>query len=894
MPDNIPDTLSPEAFQGTQSTQSVGVPDTIPADQFVSQDDALQERYGTVPQTALAAAEGAGQSLLGPGAPALEIESGLTTGKDIQNRAAASPIAHGVGQAAGLVGGAISGDGLPAIMEELGAGAAATTGLGGIPAAAVRSGIENAVFQGSDELSKMVYGDPDTTAQSAIANVGLSSLIGAGAGGLLGAASPLWEAAAGTKVGQYLSALKNKAAGESVTNDVVNDSINKLGISVPPEVRAALSDDPSLHEAFTTLANSDTTKSGQALQTTLKDFNKSVGDNIVQSMGYTADSLPENISKYEAGKNLGNTLADEFDTTVKPLSNTFDSLKDKYASVPLEQTVKDSIADDIGKLADKERWTLSPSSEIMQKIHGITKDIPNLSTLGDISSYMSRIGESMQSDPLNGPLRRAGSLVKSVFRDAEGNTAIAHLGQDAPELVEQYKAARSAWGEASKLRDALDERLGTKVSTGRFAKSLRELANTDGESVLRKLSGTNDANLLELLSNQFPQTASALKKYHVDNLLESAASKANPNETISVARLASQANKMSPEMQSFAIPSEVKAKIDASSNILKKLNSLPQNHSGTARTLDKLFSNLPGTAVGLAAGLVSHSPYVGIAAGKLASLLAKDAPDAIRLGMLKAVGDTGIEANASHFKSMVDYIDYAQKGQKALESGVKSVFKIIPVASVAAPSISDAKAKSLDKKIQAFTAKNELPSDSAYLPEHASSLNNLATNVVQYLFQQRPTSVHTGPLDTPIQSSTAQKMAYRRTLTLAESPLSILDHIKRGNLLPSDVQAVNTMYPALAQSIRQNMSNEMVKSQAKGQLIPYNTKAGLSMFMGEALDSTMSQSSIQTAQAALAPSVTQAPQGVSTNKKSTSSLSKLSETYSTPLQARASSKVRQD
>ena len=919
MPDNIPDTLPPEAFQGAPPTSST-IPDTIPANQFVSQEDALQQKYGTLPQTALAGVEGAAQSVLGPLAPATELASGLTTKEAIQGRAAASPITHGAGEAAGLIGGALSGVGLPALMEDIGAGAAASTGLGGIPASAVKAAIENSVFQGSDEFSKMVYGDPDATAQHAAANIGLSGLIGAGAGTLLGAVSPLWEAAAGTKVGQLLTALRDKATGETVTKDAVNGAIDNLGVSVPPEVRAALSDDPTMHEAFTTLQNSDTTPSGQALQSTLKDFNKSVGDNITGAFGYTADSLPSDVSKYEAGKNLGNTLADEFDATVKPLSDRFEQVKSTFNSVPLPMGTIDSVADELGKLADKERWTISPSSDIMREVGRVAKELPNLQTLGDLGAYATRIGENMQADPLNGPLRRAGSLVKGLFRDAEGNTLNTYLkdpemqakwdavvphggapeastslgaSDRAKQLQDYVTSLRSEWSKAASLGDALDERLSTKSSTSGFGKALREMSSSDGEGVLRRLSGASDASLLELLQNKFPKTAEALRKYHVDSTLEKAANKANPNETINVTRLASEIEKMSPEMRNFAIPAKTQATIDASSTLLKKLKALPQNYSGTARTVDKLFKNIPGTAVGMATGLISHNPIIGWISGKLTQYLSKDAPAALNLALLKAVGSTDVEVNAGAFKSMVDYLEYARKGQAALSSSVKALIKVGPSEALRDRTLNDTQVKSLDKKLQAFQqGTDKQPADSAYLPDHAQSTNSLAGNVAAYVLSKRPTSIQTAPLDNPVAPSNAQRSAYRRLLTIADDPLSILSNVKRGNLQASDVAAINSMYPSLAASMRQQLNDELIKAQSKGTTIPYSIRTGASMLMGEALDSTLSPSSIQAAQASLAPQQPSQAPGVQKNKKSTSSLNKFSEGYATPLQQREMDKSK--
>lgn len=160
-----------------------------------------QKTYGTTGQQVLAGLEGVGQGVIGPIAPAFEVSTGLTTGKDIRGRAQANPVTHAVGEGAGFLGSLA----IPGVAEVGLAGQVANVGehaaallpevaskilVGGVKASA-----EMAALQTSNELTKMVVGDPNQTLGSAAINVGLSGLIGGAGGVAIGGVSNLWNKA---------------------------------------------------------------------------------------------------------------------------------------------------------------------------------------------------------------------------------------------------------------------------------------------------------------------------------------------------------------------------------------------------------------------------------------------------------------------------------------------------------------------------------------------------------------------------------------------------------------------------------------------------------------------------------------------------------------------------
>lgn len=110
---------------------------------------------------------------------------------DIKGRAEAHPVTHAIGEAIGFAA--------PAVLAPE---VAFTSKLG---TAATRAAIDAALFQTGNEVSRMFMKDPVQTVESAVANIGLAGILGAGFGGALKGSHMLWESGPGMKLRQHLS-----------------------------------------------------------------------------------------------------------------------------------------------------------------------------------------------------------------------------------------------------------------------------------------------------------------------------------------------------------------------------------------------------------------------------------------------------------------------------------------------------------------------------------------------------------------------------------------------------------------------------------------------------------------------------------------------------------------
>lgn len=199
---------SPSPTQGT--SEPAGLDDYI-------QPEMQEAKYGTPSQVALTAAEGLGKGLFGPLATGAERLAGVAP-EDILGREQANPVAHYGAEIAGLVAPALATGGASAFTQAglLEAGGKALGLAGGetlaarIGTGAAKAAVDNMLIQGSDETSKMILNDPQQSAQTAIANIGLAGLIGSALGATGAGASALWQSAVGGKAGQVIEDFKGR------------------------------------------------------------------------------------------------------------------------------------------------------------------------------------------------------------------------------------------------------------------------------------------------------------------------------------------------------------------------------------------------------------------------------------------------------------------------------------------------------------------------------------------------------------------------------------------------------------------------------------------------------------------------------------------------------------
>lgn len=890
------------------------------------------EKYGGLEQQGKAFLEGAAEANTFGTSTGAETASGIASPEDIRGRREVGP-GHMLGELAGLVGGAFTGTSEAKALEAAGKFGSNLLGLGTgglaskIGSAAVKGAIENSLYQSGDEVSKLFSADPNQpidpgqAVQSAAANIGLAGLLGLGLGGGLGTVSPLWQAAGKTKVGQILGMVADKSGGiEGAGADTIQQALDRLGVPITPEVKAALSSNPILREEASILRQSDTAASGLNYQEAEKVFKQKTSDTLLNSLGKTSEDLKASadLSPSETGNQIGNTLANELDKKIAPLAEQFENLKSKFNAVelpkqeiipdpanPYKNVVKpgvtDTIANNLATLADQQGWNSLGDSKIMSVFNKVMKNLPDQATLGDLDKFMTQIGGET-ADFTNPPLMRAGQQMKNIIREAHSDLVLEKLGQESGmEAVEAQKAARAQWAEAADLKDSINSRLHVKSgdSIGSFIKNLREMSSENGEKILQRLSGKNDAGALSTLASQFPETAKLLQDFHVKQLLKSSSEMGLNGETIlNSNKLIKGVEKMSPELKQFVLPEGASSKIEDADLILNQLKNPAHNFSNTGRTVGKLFQHLPAGIGAIASLLLGHNPAIGFILGELGQQLGKNAPDAVRLALLKFMGSSQpIEAEG--FKTMVDLIQHTMKGENLLGKGTAAVFKagqeVLPQVLMPSQKETDKLNANLQKLQMDPSPLLDVGGKTGhYLPDHAQALGQTAASAVNYLNSIRPATTQASPLDKKMEPSKAAKTQFDRSLVLAEQPLSILPHIKNGTILPQDVVGLKTMYPSLYNRMTTKLMDQMMNHLSKEGTIPYKTRLGLSLFLGQPMDSSMTPGGIMSSQGTFQQNISpmQNKSSEVREKHSTTSLGKSVQLEATPSQSRQMSREK--
>lgn len=170
-------------------------------------DKEVEARHGKLAPLG-AALEGAAESSTFGLSTKAETGLGISTPEEIAQRREDFPISHGAGQIAGLF---VPGAPEAKLLGKAGEAASSLVRGSGllskIGRSAVKGAVENAMFQGGDEISKAFTDDPNQSAQTIVTDVGLSGLFGGALGAGFGAVHPLWD---NSKASKFVDEMKSR------------------------------------------------------------------------------------------------------------------------------------------------------------------------------------------------------------------------------------------------------------------------------------------------------------------------------------------------------------------------------------------------------------------------------------------------------------------------------------------------------------------------------------------------------------------------------------------------------------------------------------------------------------------------------------------------------------
>lgn len=845
--------------------------------------------------------EGAASGLLGPLAPMIEQRLGVQP-EDIQARKEANPYTHGAGEAIGFIGGALTGTGEAKLMEKAGEAATKAVGLAEpvslaakVGSSTVKNAVEMAVMSGGDEVSKQILNDPHTSAESAIANIGLASALGGGAGAFMtGAVSPLWKATVGPKLESFLTGMNKSLNGDAhILPEVVQKAVTDLGIEPHPVMKAILSGDAKAIEHGQYLYRSNNPE----FMGYVNQLRDQAAKSVSESLGVPLDDVAV-FSNKDSGDAIHEFFTKQVDKEYGPLAKALNKRDAESATIAIPDDERLNFASKIMERAVQE-GTDSPYYPIYEHY------AQRVMSKENIGGYDKLRTELFGKNSLDKNEKRTWNNIRQMIGDFQENYITKEaktLGEEGKQLGSELLNERAEtsrnYNEYAKKLDKLTDFLG--IDDFRGTGTLKEkMAGITSEDLLKKFSIKGDVEGAEFLKKEFPQIAELVRQHEAKKFLSKSIYPHLGETFIDPKKLnASLAElfKGTPEYPKEILGDKAINSIQSSKVINDAISQITNiKDSGTPAGMAKLFGMLGASVTGAVGWLAGHNVVASALVGHLAKLLSVDAPQAIKLAALKHMASEA-PIKAEGFKAAVDYIQHNIKAAKSINNAVEGVFKTNAKPNIYIPSHNDI------MKLDKLVAKNEKnPEEQAnriangqtghYMPEHQAVLAQTSTAALNYLQSIKPKPTIIGPLDKPIAPTQAEQARYERALTIAENPMIVMKHIKDGTLQVNDIKDLGSMYPSLYQQFTAKLTDQIATAKDSEEPIPYNTRIGLSLFMAQPLDSTMTPANIIAAQ----PKPKQAPPQQGQPKPKPSKMSpKASNSYKTPSQEAESDRSNRD
>lgn len=892
-------TALPEGFEmdaPTQTQQPGALPQGFDLD---------SEYYGSRPEQTTAFLEGIGEGAAGPIATLGERAMGANP-QEMLARREANPWTHGIGEGIGFVGSMLTGVGEAGVLAKVGEAAKAAAGLGKaasfgakVGSAAVQQAAEMAVMQGGDEVSKMIMQDPNQTVQTAAVNLGLAGLMGGVVGGALGTVPPLWQATIGPKVEEGLSTLKSVINGSKTLTpkEGVQEATRGLGLDAEgmlnPVEKALVSEEGGL---LSPALERDRPEATEALD----GLREKIANSVTESAGVRPSEALE-YDKADGGIRARDSFIKEVREKIEPIQQELQAHEAENAKIAVPDQAR---LDQFGQLVERGMQKFTPTSEYAKLYSTYGQQLLDHENIAGIQKLESELGNKIRglqrSPGVDYNTVNALSDIRSAIKEfkykqiEDSILGIAGREEGGPMAAEKIAAQRESLNKYRQVAEIVDQAqdhfdLGNFQGKETLAKKLEAMSP---EQAANKLSFKNNREAIPFLQQYFPSTYESVRQNEAREFLKPAMMKgAKKGTSIDITKLADTIDKAKAGQSTYLnsiLPTETLARVEHAKTLLGALPDL--RSSKTAKWTEKLMAHLPASALAAVQFIAGHNPIGGLIVGEMASRMQREVPDAIKLAYVKWLA-SGNSVKSEGFKAMVDMIDNTIKGQNILGKASKAVFKADAMVIGQNLLPTEADRSKLDKLVTS-TAKNpdkfvQQQTDSHlghYMPEHQQALSQTSTQAIQYLQQLKPKPHVLGPLDKTEPPTKTEIGRYSRALDIAASPAIVLQHVKNGTLLPSDIADLNAMYPGLYQNMTQTLTSELMGAQSKGIIVPYKTRIGLSLFLGQPIDTTMSPMSILAAQPQ--PTPMPAAQGGAKGKtrKGTSTLGKSNKSYMTASQ----------
>lgn len=682
---------------------------------------------------------------------------------------------------------------------------AAAKGLG--------SAVEGLGYGAGNVVTEAALGDPNLNAQSAVAHIGLSGLLGGALGGVLGAgeiAIPEAVKAANEALGKIkanpitdmIGAGYDKAA--AFVSGKTEADINLLRLN-----REALLKSPEETQKYA----SEMAKSYNDYYNELSKVTKSVKNDIrpaeIDSMLQQTDPARA-LNKFEDIRNELRSTINEFRAEPEIYSPSAARQLEKY-----EQRLLGKPGE-ITEIGEEGLYSRAMKSEegFAGNANDAFKAIDDLKQRIDDEIAYGKLSQDPTVKRTQNVLRSLRSKVKDALEDAE-TWGIAGSRQA------EYNEALS---EFLRAKQSFEKNFGTKEITKSGAVNYK-IDPVKINTYLKQLDTLRGDAKTDVL-RQFQE---ASEKY-LGQVEKSYASL--PDREFNKEAINSVVDKVSKAQQEYLDKAEIE-------NAAARLGAGDQGSGIGAVVAHSL--GVPNTITGLYATM--KSPLLTLQRLAKFERLVQKTTNAVSKGassLFKSGGKSAEEISGYLGSKVASSKDNHEKISNEINDLHSNPEKLI------------------DKLEQSTQRLQE------HAGAHTGAMQTAAVNAIQFLKSKLPQPAPETPLGNKIPLTKTEINTFNKYHNAVENPTGVFDQMRAGLLTKEAVETLATVYPDLYNHMKQQVMENLVEVKAKGQHIPYQMKNQLSLFMGQDMDlSTLSKAIVsnQIAQGQAMAEKTQLDQG---------------------------------
>lgn len=803
---------------------------------------------------AVAGAEAAGAAATAASAA----KAGVSAAELLNPVAAATKVGTAVTEAvAPRVAGALGGlaETSPRLANAITQGAAGAAGLG----------VEGALYGVGNQIDEHALGDPEALGEHLLSNVGLSALMGGGLGAIFHGGMGLLKKPIAGKIeagiptaGDYL-----EASGRPIAT--FEDAIKGATFDNPEERKTLLSGLKELkphadqiEEAAQALgvpafpgqisANNGVQKMWQILSDSASPIGQAEKQSILNSLKTVQGRMEQVVrssptgSKAEVGEQLAESFLTKANSMIESYSSKFKELGLTESVIPVNEKSLAQVSRNIQRIKEVQQGA---APKFVQALEG---RLTNAKTLEDLAiqikllnGEMKTMGQAIGGDP--NALRVAGIVKDKLERLYEVTIKRQFSPKDQKFLLDTYKASRKEFAQAANKLGRIAGVTGAKNigSPINFVKMLQSEGKFNADTLVDKLFQKKNSKFLEFFQKEFPQEWEMVKNYQKAQFGE------YKDGILNVNQIMKQYDKLEPEVQKALFNEAERKTIDATKTYMEAFPAPPKSPTAPLLGWMSFLQNPLEAAYQTARDLGIKAGFGGL------DISAKDAPRAATLSKVK---------------------DYAQRTQRAIESGSKAVFsptstRIMLRGGVEALDQDEYK-KMIDKVDRAvgnpedFHSTLEKGSENlhSYAPKTAFAIQNKMAVAASFLSSKAPRGVKSSVLSPKYSPSKSEINKFNRYYQTVKSPTSVLKKIKMGRVLPEEMETLKAVYPQLLAEMQGAVMEELADHMANAKDLPYQTKLGLGAFLEQDLVNSMGQQSIAMNQVTLQGPSMQKDQGL--------------------------------